>query len=208
MKAFVPLLAMFAATFAIAAPATASADDLSVQADLNGDGQLDTVAIQPIAGDPDNQRLVATVGGATLTATMPLNVWQSRVQPLRVVDLDGDGWDEIVVTETVGANTLSFTVWGLFGGLNPVVGPDLTTPLRLWEGGGLAAVSRYRCEPAGSGRELVTVLAEPANPDWSIYEGERVTYAVHNGVATETSRTSVTGPRDDPEFQYNAETCA
>jgi hypothetical protein len=124
------------------------------------------------------------------------------------VDLDSDGWDEIIVTESVGANTLSFTVWGLFGGLRPVVGPDLTTPLRLWEGGGLAAVSRYRCEPTSSGRQLVTVRAEPVDVNYSVYEGERLTYAVHNGVATETSSTPITAaPRDDPEFRYDAETC-
>lgn len=207
MKAIVPLLATVVAAFALATPATAAADDLSVQADLNGDGQLDTVRVEPVAGNSFQQRLVATVGGTTLTATVPLNAYQIGPQPPRVVDLDGDGWDEVVVTETVGANTLSFTVWGLFGGLRPVVGPDLTTPLRLWEGGGISATSLYGCED-DDGRQLVSTGGYAIDVNFEVFRGERVTYTVHNGVATETSRIQVTSTRDDPAFQADPATCA
>lgn len=206
MKAVAPLLAIFAAALAFAAPATASADDNSVQADLNGDGQLDTVVIDPIAGNNDEQRLVATINGIELDATMPMDPYFG-IQPLRVVDLDGDGWDEVVVTEFVGANTVDLTVWGLFGGLNPVVGPDLT-PLHLWEGGGLASIAGYGCEDNANGRQLVTVNAWSDDVNFEHYQGDRVNYTVHNGVATESSRTEAAGPHDDPAFQTDPATCA
>jgi hypothetical protein len=206
MKAFAPLLALVAATFAFTTPA--AADDMTVRADLNGDGQLDSVTIRPVAGNPNLQRLVAVVGGTTLRATVPLDAYQVGVQPLRVVDLDDDGWDEVVVTETVGANTLSFTVWGLFGGLRPVVGPDLVTPLRLWEGGGISATSLYGCEADGGGRQLVLTGGYAIDVDFEVFQGERVTYTVHNGVAAETSRIEVTSTRDDPAFQADPAACA
>jgi len=206
MKATAPLLTLFTAAFAFAAPATAAADDNTVQADLNGDGQLDTVLVEPVADNGDEQRLVATINGIELDVTMPMDPYFG-VQPLRVVDLDGDGWNEVVVTESVGANTVDLTVWGLFGGLNPVLGPDLT-PLHLWEGGGIASISEYGCEPSGSGRQLVTVGVWSDDVNFEHYQGEHVTYTVHNGVATEASRTQMDGPRDDPAFQLDPETCA
>jgi hypothetical protein len=205
MKAFAPLLALSIAALAFTAPATASADDNTVQADLNGDGQLDTVHVEPVADNGEEQRLVATINGIELDATMPMDPF-AGVQPLRVVDTNGDGWNEVVVTQFVGANTLDLTVWGLFGGLNPVLGPDLT-PLHLWEGGGLSAIGRYACEPTDTGRQLVTVSASADDVTFEHYQGERITYTVHNGVATEASRTEVDGAQDDPIFEADPQTC-
>jgi hypothetical protein len=206
MRAIAPLLTLSIAALAFAAPATAAADDNTVRADLNGDGQLDTVLVEPVADNGDEQRLVATINGIELDATMPMDPYFG-VQPLRVVDINGDGWHEVVVTEFVGANTLDQTVWGLFGGLNPVLGPDLA-PLRLWEGGGLSALSRYACESSDGGRQLVTVSAQADDVTFEHYQGERITYTVHNGVATEVARTEVDGPQDDPVFEADPDTCA
>ncbi|HWO58537.1 MAG TPA: hypothetical protein VNO31_00655 [Umezawaea sp.] len=189
---------------AFAAPASA-ADQVTVQADLNGDGRLDRVVAETIAGNPNEQFLVATIRGIRLTAHAPLNSY-TGVQPLRVVDLNDDGSDEVVVTESVGANTVKFSVWGLYGGLRPVTLPDGST-LALWEGGGISALSGYGCEADGDARRLVTVRGLL---DWDngVYSGERVTYAVADGVATETSRTPVVGPRTEPGFQVDPLACA
>ena len=79
--------------------------------------------------------------------------------------------------------------------------------LNLWEGGGLATILRYGCEPAFGGRALVSVSAS-LNWDTGIYTGERITYSVNGGVATETSRTPAVGPRDAQVFQLDWAACA
>lgn len=83
-----------------------------------GDGRLDRVSVKPIAGNSYEQSLVATVGRVAYATRVPVDP-SFGVQPLRVTDVNDDGRQEVVVTESVGANIFSFTVWGLFGGLRP-----------------------------------------------------------------------------------------
>jgi hypothetical protein len=199
------LLLALTAVLAFAAPANA-ADQVGVQADLNGDGRLDEVTATPVAGDPEQQLLTATVRGVRLTAVTPLDS-HVGILPLRVVDLNGDGRDEVVVAESVGANTVSFNVWGLFSGLRPVTGSD-GRALKLWEGGGISAHSGYGCEQADGARQLVTVYARLSDSEQDVYTGERVTYSVDGGVAFETSRLPVAGPWDAPGLQVDPLTCA
>jgi hypothetical protein len=129
------------------------------------------------------------------------------VQPMRITDLDTNGRDELVVTESLGANTSGFGVWGLYDGeLAPVTLVD-GTPLRLWEGGGISAISRYGCGIDHDGRSLTQVGGVAVDVDFTVYEGESVTYVVDGRLATETWRSPVRGPRDDPAFQVNPADC-
>ncbi|PRY39867.1 hypothetical protein [Umezawaea tangerina] len=204
MRTTALLLALVAsATFA--APANAAVQE-SVQADLDGDGVLETVTTEQVAGDSTKQLLSTTIRGLRLTALVPLDSHVGPL-PLRVVDLGGDGTDEVVVAESVGANTVGFGVWGLFGGLRPVTASD-GSALRVWEGGGISALNGYGCEDSGGGRSLVTVDARLTNRPQGIYTGKRVTYSVVDGVATETSRAAVAGAWDAPGFQVDPAACA
>ncbi|MCG8919725.1 VCBS repeat-containing protein [Actinokineospora sp. PR83] len=205
-KFVMPVLAALAGVTALAQPASAGTAREAAQADLNGDGRADRVVVEAVAGAPEVQSLVATVNGVRLTARPPMDNY-GGVQPLRVVDLDGDGRDEVLVVQSVGANTTSSGVWGLYGGLRPMLTAD-RAPLLLWEGGGISAISRYGCEQTATGRQLVTVGAQLTDWDNGVYEGERVTYAVTGRVATETSRTPVTGGSQDPLLQADPQTCA
>ena len=206
LKAFAPAFAFVAAVPALWGTAPG---EVTVAADLDGDGQADRVSVRVVDGDPTRQQLSAVVRGFRVgSAYMPLHS-PSGVLPPRVVDLDGDGRDEVVVTEAVGANTDHFTVWRLDARrLRAVTTPD-GAPLRLTEGGGASAITRYGCEDVDGARRLVTVLGRldgTTNP--ALYDGERVTHTVHNGVATTTSTTPVRAQRTDPAYQVDREACA
>jgi hypothetical protein len=179
----------------------------TASADLNGDGRLDRVVLRPVDGNQDVQELVARVGGKRLTATVPMANYVMGVQPMRVVDVNADGRDEVVVTQSVGANTDSFGVWGLHGGaLSPVRLAD-GSQLILWQGGGLSAVLRYGCTDDHDGRQLVQARGMGVG-DYTVYEGEYVVYTVDAAVATEVARVPVSGPRDAPGFQADPAACA
>ncbi|MBA8925068.1 hypothetical protein BC739_002267 [Kutzneria viridogrisea] len=206
MRAIVPVLAAVSAALAFAVPANAGTAPILVHADLDGDGVADEVTLTPVADNAHEQLLTATVRGIQLTARVPFDSLFG-LAPLRVVDLNGDGKQEVVVTESVGANTDGFSVWGLHGGLRPVTSGGADR-FKLWEGGGFSAISGYGCEPAGGTRQLVTVSAELTDWQNEVYEGDRVTYSVRDGVATETSRTHVVGARGEAGFRTDARTCA
>ncbi|GAB1515742.1 hypothetical protein [Actinophytocola sp. KF-1] len=185
---------------------TADADVQTVYADLNGDGRMDRVTLRTVDGNMDEQVLTARVGGKRLTATVSSSLI-AGTQPMRVVDVDADGRDEVVVTEMVGANTDHYGVWGLHGtALTPVKLAD-GTPLRLMEGGGLAAIVRYGCVDDHDGRQLIQVSGQAVDLDYTRYEGEYVAYVVDGGVATEVARVPVSGPRDTPGFQADPALC-
>lgn len=178
----------------------------TASADLNGDGRMERVALRPVDGNPNVQELVARIGGKRLTATVPMNNY-SGIQPMRVVDVDTDGRDEVVVAQSVGANTDSFGVWGLRGGaLSPVRLAD-GAQLILWQGGGASAVLRYGCTDDHDGRELIQVRGVAVG-DWTVFEGESIVYTVDGGVAAEVARVPVRGPRDAPGFQADPAACA
>jgi hypothetical protein len=212
MKAFAPLLGLFAAALAFAAPATAAASTPAVlsehvtEADVNGDGQLDRVAVREIEGNQNLQFLVVTIGRVNYVARVPLSsAW--GVQPLRVTDMNRDGRQEVVVTESVGANTYGFSVWGVFTNGMHQVRESAQTPLRLWEGGGASAINLYGCNAVN--RELIVLAAEVVNGQPDLYAGTRSTYFLGpDGTAELESRTWATGFRDSAFFQLEPSTCA
>jgi hypothetical protein len=216
MRTAASLLLALAPILAFAMPAAATPvaiqpvfvpGQVSVKADLDGDGTLEKVISQPIAGNPDEQLLITMVRSVRLSAKAPLATYLNRVE-LNVVDVNADGRDEVLVTESIGANTNSMSVWGLFGGgLRPVIKADGSV-LKLWEGGGISAHSRFTCESVGNSRRLVTISAELT--DWQIgtFTGERVSYTVRDGLATQSGHVQIVGPRSSAPFQGDRIDCA
>jgi hypothetical protein len=215
MRTAAALLLALAPVLAFAMPAAATPvaiqpvyvpGQVSVLADLDGDGTLEKVVSQPIAGNPDEQLLITMVRSVRLSAKAPLASYLGRLE-LDVADVNGDGRDEVLVTESIGANTNSMSVWGLYGGLRPVITADGSV-LKLWEGGGVSAHDRFTCEPVGDRRRLVTISAELT--DWQVgtFTGERVSYTVRDGLATESGRVQVVGPRSSAGFQGDRTACA
>ena len=186
--------------------AHADADVETAYADLNGDGRMDRVTLRTVDGSLDEQVLTARVGGKRLTATVP-SALIAGAQPMQVVDVDADGRDEVVVAEMVGANTNHFGVWGLHGTALAPVKLANGTPLRLMEGGGLAAIVRYGCTDDHDGRRLIQATGQAVDVNYTVYEGEYVVYAVDGGVADEVARVPVSGPRDTPGFHADPALC-
>ncbi|HYQ69520.1 hypothetical protein [Actinophytocola sp.] len=195
MKAFVPLLALFAIAAAFVAPATASADDdmSVVYADLNGDHRIDRVTLAQAQDNPNDQILVGTVGPTSYYKRIPTG--GEPVSPLRVVDLDQDGRQEVLVTELNGISTSWFGVWHLNNGYDwqPVLAAS-GGGFELYEGGGIREISRYGCKQVNGHREVVLLSAQLQDP-WEdeIYAGRLQSFTVRNGVATPTSTTFVAG---------------
>lgn len=210
MKYIAPVLVLFTAfSAAVALAAPAAADVQSVQADLNGDGVLDQVTARQAPDNEHEQVLTALVGNVGHVARVPLNVSPAGgAQPLRAVDVNADGRDEVVVTESLGANTYGFSVWGMAGGWQPLYLNQAGGggKLRLWEGGGHSAVSGYGCEYVGGERQLFTVAAELVDPVTETYAGTRINHTVLYGTAVEVSRQAVVGSR--PALKPNPLSCA
>jgi hypothetical protein len=202
MKTFGSLLAVFATAAAtvLAFAGTASADTMSVAyADLDGDHRIDRVTLTQNPDNPNEQILVGTVNRTSYVTRMPIPGGPGLgVFPLRVVDLDRDGRQEVVVTEMVGASTSWFGVWYLGkpgAGWQPLQA-ESGGGFELYEGGGVREISGYGCREAGGHRELVLLSAEIQDP-WEdgIYAGALVAYTVRDGVARWTSGTTVSGDR-------------
>ena len=195
--------ALAAVSMAVLPFATASAQEPAVTADVDGDGRPDPVSLQQV----DEQTMLLRVG---LTQEfVDTRVEGSAMgQPLRPTDVNGDGFDEVLVPESVGANTITYSVWGYSpqAGLHPVRTPGGQV-LRLFEGGGARAVSGYGCGPAESTRTLVSVNAYAT--DNELYEGYRDTFSVRAGIATPSERIVIEGAqRTDPRLQVDPGTCA
>lgn len=208
MKLVASTLALFAAAAAFATPAAAATAPTqhAVQADLNGDGTLDRVVVRAVPNNPNEQVLVATVGRVNYVAREALDAFDTTVQPLRVVDTNADGRDEVLLTESVGANTNTFSVWGLFDGWRPIKMPDQSR-LRLFEGGAVYSFSTFGCDTIAAQRKLVTVAGWLDEMESEIYMGVRVTYSVGFGAVEQWSYMDVSGPRDAPAFQAYPRTC-
>ncbi|WP_249124331.1 hypothetical protein [Saccharopolyspora erythraea] len=193
-----------AASMAVLSQAPAHAQEPGVKADIDGDGRADPVSLRQVS---DDQMLLRA--GLSEEFTDAVVQGNARGLPLIPVDVDGDGTDEVMVPESVGANTVIYTTWRYTpeAGLHPVRTAD-GKPLGLAEGGGARALSTYGCTPAPDARLLVAVNAF-ATPDDSAFEGERVTYSVRDGIATLVTSAPVQGAgRDDPQLQADPATCA
>ncbi|WP_146107980.1 hypothetical protein [Actinokineospora auranticolor] len=189
-----------------AAQVGSSAGAVVVWADLNGDRVKDKVTLRPVAGSKTQQELSATVRGKRYTARMPLENFAGTVRQPVVVDLDKDRRKEVLVVESVGANTDRLSAWRLSGrSLVPVTSGGKA--VQIWQGGGVSGVLRYGCEQARSGGRFVTVSAEL---DWArdVYVGERVTYTVRNGKMAVIGRKHIEGARTDAAFQTKPGACA
>lgn len=209
MKLVASTLALFAAISAFAAPAAAAAaapTEHAVQADLNGDGTMDRVVVKSVPGNPNEQLLVATVGRVNYVAREPFFGLDAGVQPLRVVDLNADGRDEVLLTEEIGAHTDVLSVWGLFDGWRPMKMPDQSR-LRLFEGGAVYSFDKFGCDTIAGQRKLVTVSGWLDEMETDIYTGRRITYSVGFGAVEQWSYMEVSGPRDAPVFRVAPQAC-
>ncbi|EMD26426.1 FG-GAP repeat domain-containing protein [Amycolatopsis azurea] len=190
---------------ALAAPA---GDPVTTVADLDGDGELETVTAQ-LTGDND-QVISATVNG-TFTS---IHLGADSSVPLeapRVTDLNGDGRAELIVTQSVGANTTFFTALHYDGrNLSQVVDND-SKPLSVAEGGGVAAHLGYQCTPLqGGGRTFETVAAEAddISADPLTYSGTRTVYTLRDGALTTQSTVAIDHrPVTDPALSTDAASC-
>ncbi|MGW4523958.1 VCBS repeat-containing protein [Amycolatopsis sp. NPDC004378] len=200
-------LGLAAAVPALAAPGP---EPVTVAADLNGDGQLETVTDR-IVGDGD-QLVSATVNGTYTSIHLPADS-QFGIDAPRVTDLNGDGRAELVITQSVGANTTFFSVLHFDGrALSQVVGAD-DKPFSVAEGGGVAAHLGYTCTPFEGGRAFTTVASE--NDDVSrptdrfTYSGTRTTYTLRDGALSVQDTTPFSGvPTTDPLLAADPGSCA
>ncbi|MFR9730266.1 FG-GAP repeat domain-containing protein [Saccharopolyspora sp. MS10] len=211
IRAGVGIGALAAAAMALVPAGVAVADSTeTVTADLDGNGTPDTAKLAAI-GDGSQQLLKFTVDGKVTEATLPGDAY-AGTQPMRVLDVNHDGRQEVLVAESIGANTAWFSVWDLGADGAP---RELTTqdgqPLKINEGGGVAARLGYECAPAGSdGRVLITLAASNESPTTEpAYDGARIAFDVRDGVATPVDEYSFTGVgQDDPVLRVVPESCS
>ncbi|WP_370961741.1 FG-GAP-like repeat-containing protein [Amycolatopsis sp. cg9] len=202
-------VAAAALSLAAAVPALAAPGPVTTAADLDGDGEPETVTAQQTG---DDQLISATVHGTYTSIHLPADS-QFGVEAPRVTDLNGDGRAELVVTQSVGANTTFFSALHFDGrNLSPVVGPD-GQPFSFAEGGGVAAHLGYGCTPFEGGRAVVVVASE--NDDVSrpaeqfTYSGTRTVYTLRDGALSVQESTPVTArPATDPLLAVDEAGCS
>ncbi len=205
LAAIVPALAHPLGNPLAAAPAN---DPVTTVADLDGDGEIETVTAQLTRAT--DQVISATVNGAFTSIHLPADS-SVPLQAPRVTDLNGDGRAELIVTQSVGANTTFFTALHYDGrNLGQVVDND-SKPLSVAEGGGVAAHLGYQCTPLnGGGRtfEIVASEADDVSAEPLTYSGTRTTYTLRDGALT-TQNTQTIGKRPvtDPILGTDAATC-
>jgi hypothetical protein len=179
------LFASAAIAFLPGAATAVPDEDVLAAADLDGDGADEQITIRA-AGTAD-QRIVTEVDGREVAADAPADT-RSQVREPRVTDLDGNGAEELVLTELTGANTETFDVWAYVDGALRSLGAGNMEKLRLYEGGGVAARSGYTCENVAGGRQLVVLSAEvdDATAAEPTYSGDWTYYRLQDGTATPT----------------------
>ncbi len=197
--------------FAAAAPAMAAGPaPVTTVADLDGNGEIETVTAQ-LTGDSD-QLISATVNGTYTSIHLPADS-RFGVEAPRVTDLNGDGRAELVVAQSIGANTTFYSVLHYDGRtLSQVVGAD-DQPFSVAEGGGVAAHLGYQCTPLEGGRAFTTVAAE--NDDVSrpvdrmTYSGTRTVYTLRDGALSVHEKTPFSArAAKDPVLATDAGSCA
>ncbi|MDT7797962.1 MAG: hypothetical protein QOI78_1395 [Actinomycetota bacterium] len=193
-----------------AAVAGLAADPITTVADLNGDGELETVHAQ-LTGEGD-QLISATVNGTYTSIHRPADS-RFGIEAPRVTDLNGDGRAELVVAQSIGANTTFFSVLHYDGrNLSQVVGAD-DKPFSVAEGGGVAAHLGYQCTPLEGGRAFATVAAETddiSRPvDQLTYSGTRTVYTLRDGALSVHDTVPFSGrPSTDPVLDADSASCA
>ena len=201
--------AAFAALTVGAGTAAATAGDVRVAADLDGDGVDERVVIR--AAGTAEQQIVTTVDGQRHAVSVPGDTRGAVIAP-RVTDIDGNGAEELVLTEYVGANTDTFDVWAYMDGALYSFGTENGDAVRLYEGGGISARSGYTCEEVGGVRQLVVLSARIDDDSWDdpTYTGSWTYYRIEDGTATpsgtEVTFTSVGA--DSPLLAPDSAACA
>lgn len=203
------LIAAGLITLATAFPAAADAS-VTASADLNGDGTADSITLTAQA-EGTEQLLSVNVGGTTHELTLLLSTPDNAVLPVRVVDTNKDGKDEVLVSESVLDDTTTFDLVDLGAdGLRIVKTPD-AQDLRFFQGGGAGARSGYTCKDDffGNNREFTILFAiasnQDPNPD---FIGTLASYKVADGVATPTNQIPIFGVKgDNPQLVVNPATC-
>ncbi len=189
-----------------AAPA---ADPVTTVADLDGDGEIETVSAQ-LTGEND-QVISATVNRAFTSIHLGADGSVPLAAP-RVADLNGDGRAELIVTQSVGANTTFFTALHYDGRNLSQVVDENGKPLSVAEGGGVAAHLGYQCTPLnGGGRtmEIVASEADDVSAEPLTYSGTRTVYTLRDGALTAQRSLPITSrPVTDPVLGADAATCA
>ena len=207
------LAATAVAAALLAAPGVAAAqetaDRVSADADVDGDGTQERATLEKAA--PGTQLLRVELPGGALEGEVHGDEGLPLIVPF-VVDVDGDGRDELVLGTSLGANTTTFELWSVDDGRLHAVTAEDGTPWRLHEGGGATALAAYGCVPGTPGRQLRTVQAaldDAASGDGTPrFDGALVTWAVTGGVAhpaTTADLQDVT--RDDPRTRLDPATC-
>ncbi|MEV6908130.1 FG-GAP-like repeat-containing protein [Amycolatopsis sp. NPDC051071] len=191
----------------VPALAASSADPVTTVADLNGDGEIETVTAQLLA---DNDQLISATVNGTFTS-IHLGADGSRgFEAPRVADLNGDGRAELLVAQSVGANTTFFTSLHFDGRNLSQVVDENDKPLSVAEGGGIAAHLGYQCTPFEGGRSFETVAAEAddLSAEPLTYSGTRTVYTLRDGALTTQNTVSFSArPVTDPVLAADATTC-
>jgi hypothetical protein len=187
-------------------------DQVSAEADVDGDGVANRVTLQEVS--PGTQLLRVGMREEFLDARVSVDDALPVIVPFPV-DVNGDGRDELVLGLSLGANTTTFEVWSVDDGLLHAVTTDDGAPWRLHEGGGASAIAGYGCaspRPGASGRQLHVVQAhldDAASGDGTPrYDGAVVAFDVAGGVARPTGAVPLQDvTRDDPRTQADPATC-
>lgn len=185
---------------------------VSTNADVDGDGLAEPVTLRQLSPGTQLLRIdlpsgyvedqVHGLDGAELPLVVP-----------SVVDVNGDGRDELVLTLALGVNTSTFEVWGFDNDRLHALTTEDGAAWRLYSGGGQSAIGEYGCLPGTPGRQLRTVRAvidNGASRDGTPrYDGEVVTYTVDGGVAHPAATDHLENvTREDPRAQADPVICA
>lgn len=179
--------------------------DPSTHADLNGDGVDELVTVHN-AGTHD-QQVVVTIDGKEIRADVPADA-PNIVRPPRVVDLNGDGQEELAVREMFSSDTHVFGVWHYADGKLRSLGTPDGHQLRLYEGGDDTTRYGYGCVTSDGERQLVTMSA--TEDDAGTWSGRLDYYTVSDGIATPTGGeiTFTALPFVGPSLTPDGDTCA
>lgn len=122
----------------------------------------------------------------------------------RITDIDGRDGEEVLVTTSAGANTMRFRILTRAEGRWLTVKGSGNRVFDLWEGGGMSAASRYRCE----GTTLLTVNAT-LDSNGRTYSGKVNKYKLNGAKVDWFNTTSFSGvAKNDPVLSYGTGSCA
>jgi hypothetical protein len=180
-------------------------------ADVDGDGRAEPVTLRQLS--PGTQLLrIDLPSGYVEDQVHGLDGVELPLVVPTVVDVNGDGRDELLLTLALGVNTTTSEVWGFDNDRLHALTTEDGAPWRLYRGGGESAIGEYGCVPGTPGRQLRTVQAvvdnDASRDGTSRYDGDAVTYTVDGGVAHPAATDHLENvTREDPRAQVDPATC-